>query len=110
MRGDVTGEQVAARWGLAANTAPLETAALGKNNKKKMPRDPTAEPEQRRVPGLAPCPTLEGLRAPDGADPLPSPPSSLLTSFLPIPKDEDSWGKILEYFNKEETDGSHLAG
>lgn len=79
---------------------------------KKMPRDPTAaaEPEQSRVPGLATCPSLEGLRAPDGADPLPSPPSSSLTSFLPIPKDEDSWGKILEYFNKEETDGSHLAG
>lgn len=47
---------------------------------------------------------------PEGYDPLPSPPSSLLTSFLPIPKGNDSWGKILEYFNKEETDGSHLAG
>lgn len=35
MRGDVTGEQVAARWGLAAITAPLETAALGKKKNKK---------------------------------------------------------------------------
>jgi len=108
MRGDVIGEQVAARWGPAAHTALFEMAALGKE----MPRD-----QSRSWVQTAPCPRTRGVpqfggaeSAPEGYDPLPSPPSSLLTSFLPIPKDDDSWGKILEYFNKEETDGSHLAG
>lgn len=108
MQGDVIGEQVAARWGLAAHTAPFEMAALGK----KTPRDQLCSRVQTAL-----CPRTHGVpqfggaeSVPEGYDPLPSPPSSLLTSFLPIPKGNDSWGKILEYFNKEETDGSHLAG
>lgn len=60
MQGDVIGEQVAARWGLAAHTAPFEMAALGK---KRPGISRAAESKQRRVPGLAACPSLEGLRA-----------------------------------------------